>query len=226
MTTRLLADRSPYPGKAILVLMVVAAAALSMPALAQQLYDDFVFAVSNDRVDQVKSLLARGIDANTVAPNGDPVLLIAARAGYAATLDALLATRTAKVDARNGFGDTPLMVASISGHLAIVKKLRARGAEINLTGWPPLIYAATGGHDDVVRYLLAEGADINAASPNGTTALMMAVRENRASTLELLLEKGANPKLRNQDGASALDWAKRNEDRAMIEQLKRAGAGD
>lgn len=89
-----------------------------------------------------------------------------------------------------------------------------------------MIYAATGGHDDIVRYLLAEGADINAASPSGTTALMMAVRENRASTLELLLAKGGDPNLRNQDGASALDWAKRNEDRVMVEQLKRAGARD
>ena len=43
-----------------------------------------------------------------------------------------------------------------------MKKLRARGAEVNDAGWTALIYAATGGHDDASRYLLAEGADINA----------------------------------------------------------------
>ena len=53
------------------------------PALADA-YEDFVFAVSNDRVPQVKELLAKGIDPNTVAPNGEPVLVIAARVGFAA----------------------------------------------------------------------------------------------------------------------------------------------
>ena len=38
---------------------------------------------------------------------------------------------------------------------------------------------ATGGHDAVVAYLLNEGANVNAASPNGTTALMMAERPCR-----------------------------------------------
>ena len=69
------------------------------------------------------------------------------------------------------------MVAALDGHLEVVQKLRARGADVDRAGWTPLVYAATGGHDEIVRYLLAEGADIDGASPNGTTALMMAVRE-------------------------------------------------
>ena len=104
------------------------------------------------------------------------MLVIAARGGSVPTIDALLAGR-ADVNVRNRYGDTPLMIAALNGHLEVMKKLRARGAEINGAGWTALIYAATGGHDDAVRYLLAEGADINAPSPNETTALMMAVRE-------------------------------------------------
>jgi len=198
-------------------------AALPLPARAQQAYEDFVFAVANDRVDVVKSLVARGIDPGTVDRNGDPMLVVAARAGYLPTVDALLAAR-AKTDQRNAYGDTALMVAALKGHMAVVKALRARGAEINMAGWTPLAYAATGGHDDIVRYLLAEGANVDAVSPNGTTALMMAVREGRGSTAELLLARGANPNLRNQNGASALDWAKRNDDKPLVAALKRAGA--
>ena len=98
-----------------------------------------------------------------------------------------------------------MMIAALSGRLDLVKKLRARGAEIDGPGWTPLIYAATGGRDDVVRYLLTEGADINAASPNGTTALMMAAREGKGSTVELLVARGADVNRRNQSGVSALD---------------------
>jgi ankyrin repeat protein len=119
-----------------------------------------------------------------------------------------------------------MMLAALNGHVGIAKALRVKGAGVDGSGWTPLIYAATGGHDDIVRWLLGEGADVNAASPNGTTALMMAVRENRYSTAILLIARGANVNHRNENGASALDWAKRANDQAMIERLKRAGARD
>ena len=71
-------------------------------------------------------------------------------------VDALLAAK-ANVNARSAVGDSAIMAAALNGHLDIVKKLRARGAEINHAGWTPLIYAATGGQDAVIEYLLAEG---------------------------------------------------------------------
>ena len=43
---------------------------VSSPARAD-MYEDFIFAVNNDRVSQVKELLAKGVDPNTVGPNGD-----------------------------------------------------------------------------------------------------------------------------------------------------------
>jgi ankyrin repeat protein len=197
----------------------------AVPAGAQQLYDDLIFAVANDRSDTVRTLLARGLDPNSVDPNGDPLLYTAARAGNAATVDVLLAAK-AKVDARTRFGDTPLMGAALTGQLEVARKLRARGAELDFKGWTPLIYAATGGHDAVVVFLLDQGANINAASPNGTTALMMAVREGKAATFELLVKRGADVQHKNENGVSALDWAKRGNEAAMVEALRRAGAKD
>ncbi|MCC6380563.1 MAG: ankyrin repeat domain-containing protein [Burkholderiales bacterium] len=199
--------------------------ATALPAQAQQLLDDLFIAAVNDRGDQVKSILARGVDPDSVDANGDPVIVAAARAGSAGAVDALLAAK-AEVDKRNRWGDTALMVAVLNGHGAIAKALRQKGAAVNAKGWTPLIYAATGGHDDLVRWLLGEGSDINAASPNGTTALMMAVRENRYSTSLLLIARGADVNRRNENGASALDWAKRGEDQQLVERLKRAGARD
>ncbi len=196
------------------------------PALyAQALLDDLFVAAVNDRADQVKAMLARGVDPNSVDKNGDPVIVAAARAGSASVVDVLIASK-AEVDKRNRWGDTALMVAALNGQAGIAKALRQKGAAVTMKGWTPLIYAATGGHDDIVRWLLGEGSDINAASPNGTTALMMAVRENRYSTALLLIARGADVNRRNENGFSALDWAKRNDDTQLVERLKRAGARD
>lgn len=199
--------------------------AFAPPLAAQQLLDDLFIAAVNDRADQVKAMLARGIDPNSVDKNGDPVIVAAARAGSAASVDVLLAAK-AEVDKRNRWGDTALMVASLNGQAGIAKALRQKGASVTMKGWTPLIYAATSGHDDLVRWLLGEGSEINAASPNGTTALMMAVRENRYSTALLLIARGADVNRRNENGMSALDWAKRNDDPQLVERLKRAGARD
>jgi ankyrin repeat protein len=190
---------------------------------AQGLYDAFVQAVVTDRSDEVRALLARGIDPNTVDPNGEPVLLVAARAGWQLTVDALLAGG-AKVDAKNPFGDRPIMVAALGGHLAIVKTLRRRGAALDTPGWTPLIYAATNGQTEVAQYLLDVGAKVNAVAPNGTTALMMAVRGGHAATVDLLLARGADVNQRNQNGATALGWATRDGFEAIEQALRARGA--
>lgn len=185
--------------------------------------DDFALAAFNDRDDEVRLMLSRGMDPGTVGPDGTPVLATAAREGSEKVVDVLLAAG-AKVDQPNTYGDTALKLAALNGRMSIAKKLRARGAQIETPGWTPLIYAATGGHDEMVRYLLAEGANINAVSPNGTTALMMAVREEKFSTAELLVARGANVNVSNEQGATALSWAERSGDTKLVERLKRAGA--
>jgi len=205
--------------------LVLLAGVFTMPAHAQRLYDDMIAAVANDRAADVKALLARGVDPNTVDPNGDPILYMAARAGNAATVDVILATKV-NVDARTRFGDTPLMGAALEGHLDIVRKLRSRGAAVDFKGWTPLIYAATGGRNDIVAFLLDQGANVNGESPNRTSALMMAVREGKGSTVELLIKRGADVNHRNENGVSALDWAKRADETAMVQLLRRAGARD
>lgn len=185
--------------------------------------EDFALAVRNDRDDEVKAMLARGMDPETVGPDGNPVLVTAAREGSARVVDVLLAAG-AKVDQANAYGDTAFKLAALHGRIEIAKKLRARKAAIDPPGWTPLIYAATGGHDEMVRYLLAEGANIDAVSPNGTTALMMAVREEKFSTAVLLIARGADVNIRNENGATALAWAERSGDSTLVERLKRAGA--
>ena len=124
-------------------------------------------------------MLAKGADPNMLDENGEPVLIVAARGGSAATVDALLVAR-ADVEIKNRFGDTALMIAALSGHVDVAKKLRARGAAVNPTGWTPLIYAATGGRDD----MSACGVSIRCLSSprSASTELLISVARRSCST--------------------------------------------
>ena len=190
---------------------------------AAALEEDFAIAVANDRVGQVKEFLARGVDPNSVDAMGDPALVVAARSGNAAMVDVLLAAN-ANVNARTKGGDTAFMAAALTGNIGIMRTLRARGAALENAAGPRSFTRRRVATTRSLPTLLGEGANINALSPNGTTALMMAVREAKGSTVELLIAKGANVNLRNQNGASALDWALRGNEKKMAEQLRRAGA--
>jgi ankyrin repeat protein len=205
------------------IVVGIALLGLSLGATAEALLDELINAVANDRVDEVKRLLARGMDADSVDANGETMLCIAAHNGYARVAQALLAAR-AHPNTPNRFGDTPLMLAALKGDLDTVRVLQEGGAAVNRQGWTPLIYAATGGHDRVVEFLLLHGADIDAQSPNGTTALMMAIHEHHPDTARLLIDRGADVERRNQDGATALEWAKLGNENDLVKELRRVGA--
>lgn len=203
--------------------MLAFLAVVALPVLAEPLLDTLRVAVENDRADEVKRLLARGMDPDSVDAQGEPMLCIAARNGNVKTVQVLLAGK-AHPNLANRYGDTPLMLAALKGDLPTVRALQAGGAALNKSGWTPLIYAATGGHDDVVTFLLQHGAEIDAQAPNGTTALMMAIHEHHPDTARLLIASGANVSHRNQEGASALEWARELNEDGIVKELRRAGA--
>jgi uncharacterized protein len=90
-----------------------------------------------------------------------------------------------------------------------VKKLIARDADVNKTGWAPLHYAATAGNLEIMQILLDENAYIDAESPNKSTPLMVAAQYGSTQAVKLLLEAGADPTLRNELGLSAVEFAQR-----------------
>jgi ankyrin repeat protein len=208
--------RSRFPS-----LLLCAALLVTLPAFAQQAYEDLILAVVNDRAAELRQLMARGADPNSVDPSGEPLVVIAARNGSAASLDVLLAAR-AKPDTPNAHGDTALMLAALKGNLDIARKLRNAGARLDPPGWTPLIYAATGGQAPLVKYFLDQGANINATSPNGTTALMMAIREHHPDVATLLLDRGADTSKRNDAGMTAQSYAEQGNETALAQRLRGA----
>ena len=161
-------------------------------------FEDFFVAIRNDNGAAVSALLQRGFDPNTRDEKGRPGLVMAMQEHSLKAASALLAHPSVQLDALNNAGESALMIAALRGEVAGARLLLDRGASVNQPGWSPLHYAATGPEPRLVQLLLGKGADVNAASPNGSTPLMMAAQYGSEDSVKLLLAAGADPKQRNQ----------------------------
>ena len=188
--------------------------ALTLACLACSLsqagsYDDFFSAVKRDDPEAVESLLLRGFDANTVNPAGEAGLLLSIRDQSLKVTRVLLNWPKTTMETRNDKDESPLMLAALKGLSEVCQQLIKQGADVNKPGWTPLHYAATNGHLAVMDLLLENHAYIDAASPNGTTPLMMAAHYGTTPAVKLLLEAGADPLLKNNLGLTAIDFVQR-----------------
>lgn len=172
-------------------------------------YDDFFKAIKRDDAATVSALLQRGFDVNTLDPDAQHGLLLALREPSLKVAALLIDWPKAQVEVRSAQDESPLMLAALKGWTEICQQLIAKGADVNKPGWTPLHYAATNGHLAVMNLLLDHHAYIDAASPNGTTPLMMAAHYGTPEAVKLLLEADADPLLRNELGLSAIDFAQR-----------------
>jgi glycerophosphodiester phosphodiesterase len=108
----------------------------------------------------VHLLVDAGVDINYQDEHGETALHVAARFGYQECARILLdGSEGHKMNmelAEKTYGWTPLFIASVDGHLSIVKMLVDRGADVSkpdLSGWSPQEHAALRGHLIVAKYL-------------------------------------------------------------------------
>ena len=186
-------------------------------------YEDWFVAVKRDDAAEVNKLLQRGFDPDTVDPTGRAGLFIALKDGALNVAEALVAWPRTNVEWRSPQDESPLMMAAFKGHKDLVRKLIARDAHVNKTGWTPLHYAATAGNVEIMEILLEEHAFVDAESPNKSTPLMMAAKYGSLAAVKLLLENGAVPTLRNELGLSAIEFAQQS-NRADAAELIAAAA--
>ena len=188
--------------------LLLAFACLMPVAAKADAYADFVFAVKFNDAPAVQEFLQRGMDVNSVEEYR--------------VVGLLLQVPDLKINARAKNGDTALMVASFLGNADAVRKIIARGAEVNQPGWTALHYAAANGSVEVIALLLEHHAYIDTESPNKTTPLMMATRFGKLDAVRLLIAEGADMTLKNDLGMTALDFAKESQHGDLTELLQQS----
>jgi len=197
----------------------------------------------------VKALLAGGAKPDTPNQDGQTALMLAIKTGDLPVVE-MLVNAGANVNAHETFhNQTALMWAAASPKNApeMVKLLLAKGADVKpraqFSDWPSqissepraqyrpvggltaLLYAARGGCYECVESILAAGADINTPTPEGVTALMLALDNEHNDVAKLLLDHGANPNLWDWWGRTALYIAIDRKAAASAPAGGRGGAG-
>lgn len=157
------------------------------------------------------------------------------------------------LEARDDYGNTPLILALNKRHVPMVKLLLARGAdllaenaygksvlhgalelgdpeflarvlEVSGKGVETMLQFAANGYEPGVRALVEAGVSIDAASPGGWTELILAVYGNEVPLTRWLLETGVEVDRENQDGATALMVAADHGRMELVELLLAQGA--
>ena len=172
----------------------------------------------NGNAAMIELLLTAGADPNTAAPEGETALMTAARTG---TVDAVrtLLDHGADANARERWrGTTALMWAAAEGHAMAVETLIEGGIDNRASidarsnaGLTPLLFAVRQGQLDAVRVLLAADANVNETTPDGTSALVLAIVNAHYELAAFLLDNGADANASDPRGSAlhAVAWMRR-----------------
>lgn len=180
------------------------AVCLAVPLAHADQARDMVVAAQMDNAGNIRRLIGKGGNPNTVDPNtGETLLMIALREDAKRVVGELLAHPKIELERTAPNGNTALMLAAFKRNKAAVVAMIARGAIVTRPGWTALHYAAASGDTDIAAILLEHAAYIDAESPSRLTPLMIAGREGHAAVAQLLLREGADATLTNNEGLTA-----------------------
>lgn len=128
------------------------------------------------------------------------------------------------INAPDGDGNTPLLLAASKGQLVVAKYLLDHGADVNGRNNrhvnTPLSVATENGHKAMVELLLARGAEVN--GNGGRNPLVVAVRKGYVAVAEVLLANKADVNTRFEGGA--LNAAAGNGQTELLKLLIEQGA--
>jgi ankyrin repeat protein/protein-tyrosine phosphatase len=118
-------------------------------------------------------------------------------------LELLLQHPKIDINIADSNGNTPLLLAVMSGNVNCVAMLLNKGASVNvcsMLGTTPLHVAAERGHVNFVHLLLGAGAHVNAQDNFGQTPLHLAAKNNQKEIVKILKQHGANVNIADIDG--------------------------
>jgi len=156
------------------------------------------------------------------------LISVASHQGYLKIVEELIHSET-EINGCKEAKMTPLHLASLQGHAAIVTCLINNGAivDFNTSGdnRTALHLASRWGHVAVVSALIKFGANVDAIDIDGKTPLYLALEENHQDIARILLDNGATINLSSKDNDTLLHVACSLRDQShVVEALVKHGA--
>ena len=202
-------------------------------------------AAQTGQVDMMETLLTNGVERWGFDADGNQPIHSAVWGGNPLAIEALV-TEKADFDKRTRSGATLLHLACLKKDLELAKYLLTNLVNINPWAPPspsmlqflshtrikassmtPLHYACCTQDFEMALLLLDHDALVNAPSPEGATALMMAVETEDTNLVNLLLQRGAKVNAKIPGSLiTALHLAARRGDLETVQQLCRHRADD
>lgn len=184
--------------------------------------------IAND-LDEMKRLIAEGLDVNARDEDGNPLLYTALRENTDLRMAELLLKSGADANApseQNGM--TPLIIATNRANdlqIQIGKFFeQEKNAELYAEKLKKSVAKQMHNAVDMVRMLLYFGADVNQETPFGTPLMNAASNAWNEEIITELLAAGADVNQRDRRGRTALFYATAAKGNKIMTQLIRAGA--
>lgn len=184
-----------------------------------------IFAVANNQIGSVLTLLAYDPEVNKLTLNNETALIISVRNRNSAITEALL-RGGADIDIADKNGATPLHYATLDGSFDIADLLLYYDADCNIKandGTTPLMAAILAGFTDIADLLIQNGANLEARDKDGFTPLLIAAQNGDTLIMSLLLKDGVNLYEKNNFNYNALSIAIESDNKTAVEFLLEKG---
>jgi ankyrin repeat protein len=212
----------------VLALGASSALAQAPGAAVTQSQSEMLLATLVGDLTKVKALLESGVGPDFVDParKGLTPLSAALAKAHREMVDVLLQGK-ADVSFPDGRGLTPLMHAA-RVDAGLTARLLSAGADLKSRdhqGMSAVLWAVAGGHGaTTLPVLFTSGADPNDRRKDGTTALMIAAKNDATDLIPILVKAGADLKAAGPEGMTALGVAVAANHESAVAALLQAGA--
>ncbi len=187
---------------------------------------NLVMSASQGHTENVRVLLAQGVDPDAATPDGITSLMYAADAGNLEMVKLLL-DQGASPNLMPVGGITALMSAVLGDYFEVAEYLVTHGADADLrdeSGITALHYAAAYNLFRITDMLIYYKASTEITDHSGNTPLITAAYNNCPETVEILVRNGANINATDKNGFTPLMVSIQNGNDWIIKYLLDQGA--
>jgi Ankyrin repeats (3 copies)/Carboxypeptidase regulatory-like domain/Ankyrin repeats (many copies) len=176
-------------------------------------------AAYDENIDEIKSLLSKGIRINVKEKRSGETALHAAIGTGNVEITEYLLTHGAKANIRDAKKRTPLMMLDEDATPELINLLLRFGAKttpIDKDKNTVLHHFAEYGKSEIMQIMIVHGANVNAVNKRKQTALMIAAENENFEAVKTLLGSGADVNLKNSDDETVYDLASNGEIKDLL----------